>query len=185
MNNIQIKTKVYTNRIVLHIREVFHKNIDTGVIADTIKQILSDDGMLDAIASCAWDEDDKQGVCAFTPEQLLELAPYGFNPYPINDFVLGHADLESAIHNCFSQTFSDVWAADSWAENGGGDIEELNYDLFEQTLPAGNKRDVWLATNKEGVALCDLCPKCREESNSDGNVIDLKAGTGKSREKVN
>lgn len=185
MNNIQIKTKVYTNRIVLHIRYMWHKNIDTGVIADEIKKILSDDGLLDAIASVAWDEDRKTGVCAFTPEQLLELAPEGFKPDPIDDFVLGHEDLESAIHNCFSETFQSVWNDEMWAENGGEDLEELDYDLFEQTLPAGNKRDVWLATNKEGVALCDLCPKCREESNSDGNVIDLKAGTGKSREKVN
>lgn len=185
MNNIQIKTKVYTNRIILHIRETFHKNIDFCVIADTIKEILSDDSMLDAIASCAWDEDDKKGICAFTPEQLLELAPYGFNPVPINDFVLGHEDLKSAIHNCFSQTFSDAWDAESWAENGGGDLEELNYDLFEQTLPAGNKRDVWLATNKEGVALCDLCPECRGEATGGGKVIDLTAGTGKNGEKVN
>ena len=185
MHNIQIKTKVYTNRIVRHIRTMWHKSIDTGVIADTIKEILSDDGMLDAIASCAWDEDRTNGVRAFTTEQLLDLAPDGFIPDEIDDFVLGDEDLETAIQNCFSETFRSTWNDEMWAENDNEELDELNYDLFEQTLPAGNKRDVWLATNKEGVALCDLCPKCREESNSDGNAIDLNAVTGKSREKVN
>ena len=186
MHNIQIKTLVYTNRIVEHIREEYKKTIDTGVIADIIKKFLADDDMLDAMASTTWDAKGHGGVCAFTPEQLMELAPYGFNPYPIEGFVNGERDLESAIDDCFSQTFHDAYTL-VFGENtivcreGGDseDLEELTYDLFEQTLPAGNKRDVWLATNKDGVALCDLCPKCREESKSDGNVhLDTTSGTG-------
>lgn len=161
MKNIEIKTKVITNSIVREIRETTHKNIDIGVVADTVHEILSDDGMLDAIKSVAWDQDGKKGVCAFTPEQLLELAPNGFNPCPIELFVKGEYDLKHAIHECFSLTFSSAWDDDCWMENSGDDLEELDFDLFKVTI-GDREEDQWLATDKDGNALRDICPECRE-----------------------
>ena len=105
MNNIEIKTKVITNSIVREIRDTAHKNIDIGLVAGTVREILSDDGLLDAIKNVAWDEDDKKGVCAFTPEQLLELAPNGFNPCPIDLFVKGELDLKHAIE----ESINHMW----------------------------------------------------------------------------
>lgn len=166
MKNIQIKTKVFTNRIILHIREAFNKNIDASVVADTIREILADDSMLDAIATVAWDEDGKKGICAFTPEQLLELAPDGFNPCPIDDFVSGELDLKRAIENCFSQTFHEAWSDECWEDNGGDDLEELCYDLFEVSF-GEHKEDQWLATDKEGNALRDLCKECRGKADTE------------------
>ena len=160
MKNIEIKTKVITNSIVREIRETVHKNIDIGVVADTVHEILSDDGYLDAIKRVAWDEDHKKGVCAFTPEQLLELAPNGFNPCPIELFVKGEYDLKHAIEECFSLTFSSAWDDELWMENSGDDLEELDFDLFEVTY-GDRKEEQWLATDKEGNALRDICPECR------------------------
>lgn len=186
MHNIQIKTLVYTNRIVEHIREEYKKTIDTGVIADIIKKFLADDDMLDAMVSTSWDAKGHGGVCAFTPEQLLELAPYGFNPYPIEGFVNGDRDLKSAIDDCFSQTFHDAYTlvfgeytivCREGGDSEGEELEELTYDLFHQTLVGTpdkemSGRDVWLATNKDGVALCDL------GKSDDKDHIDTTSGTG-------
>lgn len=169
--NINIKTKVYTNLIIEEIQDISKKTIHyQGIVADVVKGILSDDSTLEAIARVAWD-DEMKGVCAYTPEQLLELAPHGFNPCPIDLFVNGKADLKTAIKECFSATFSSVWDDDEWAENAGGELEELGFDLFQRTS-GKTKEDVWLATDKEGNALCDLCPDCREKAN-DEKVIDL------------
>ena len=60
MKNIEIKTKVITNSIVREIRDTAHKNIDIRLVAATVREILSDDGLLDAIKNVAWDEDDKK-----------------------------------------------------------------------------------------------------------------------------
>jgi hypothetical protein len=172
MNNINIKTKVYTNLIIEEIQSISKKTIHyQGVVADEVKDILSDDSMLEAIASVAWD-DEMKGVCAYTPEQLLELAPHGFNPCPIELFVNGKADLKTAIKECFSVTFSSVWDDDEWAENTGSELEELDFDLFKKTC-GNNEEDVWLATDKEGNALCDLCPDCREKDMAGDKVIEL------------
>ena len=161
MKNIEIKTKVITNFIVREIRETVHKNIEIGVVADTVREILSDDDLLDAIKRVAWDQDHKKGVCAFTPEQLLELAPNGFNPCPIDLFVKGEYDLNHAIQECFSLTFSSAWDDDLWMENSGDDLEEIDFDLFQVTY-GDRTEDQWLATDKEGNALRDICPECRE-----------------------
>lgn len=171
MTNNNIKAKVYTNLIIEEIQSISNKTIHyQGIVADVVKDILSDDSMLEAIATVAWN-DEMKGVCAFTPLQLLELAPHGFNPCPIELFVNGKADLKTAIKECFSTTFSSVWADDEWAENTGSELEELDFDLFQRTC-GKNKEDVWLATDKEGNALCDLCPDCREKA-MDEKVIDL------------
>lgn len=162
MKNIEIKTKVITNSIVREIRETVHKNIEIGVVADTVREILSDDGLLDAIKQVAWDQDHKKGVCAFSPEQLLELAPNGFNPCPIDLFVNGEYDLNRAIQECFSLTFSSAWDDDLWMENSGDDLEEIDFDLFQVTY-GDRTEDQWLATDKDGNALRDICPECREK----------------------
>ena len=162
MKNTEIKTKVITNSIVREIRETVHKNIDIGVVADAVHEILSDDDTLDAIKHVAWDQDHKKGVCAFTPEQLLELAPNGFNPCPIDLFVKGECDLKHAIEECFSLTFSSAWDDDCWMENSGDDLEDLDFDLFQVTY-GDRTEDQWLATDKEGNALRDICPECREK----------------------
>ena len=168
MKNIEIKTKVITNRIVREIRDIAHKNIATGVVATTVRKILSDDGLLDTIKEVAWDEGKKKGVCAFDPEQLLELAPNGFNPCPIELFVKGEYDLNHAIQECFSVTFSSAWDDEAWAENSGDELEDLPYELFEVTY-GDRKEEQWLATDKDGNALRDICPECREKD----KVIEL------------
>lgn len=172
MKNIEIKTKVITNSIVREIRDTAHKNISIGLVADTVREILSDDGLLDAIKNVAWDEDDKKGVCAFSPEQLLELAPNGFNPCPIDLFVKGEYDLKHAIQECFSLTFSSAWDDELWMENSGDELEELSYDLFEVTY-GKHTEEQWLATDKDGNALRDICPECREKENAGDKVIEL------------
>lgn len=164
MNNIQIKTKVYTNAIIEEIRRVSGKTIHYfGIVSCIVKDILSDEKTLDAIVTCAWDENEKQGVCVFTPEQLLELAPHGFNPCPIELFLNGSMSLKDAIEECFSVTMSSVWDADEWAENSGDGLEKLDFDLFECTC-GNRKEEKWLATDKEGTPLCELCPDCRENA---------------------
>ena len=172
MKNIEIKTKVITNSIVREIRGTAHKNIDIGLVAGTVSEILSDDGLLDAIKQVAWDEDDKKGVCAFNPEQLLELAPNGFNPCPIELFVKGEYDLKHAIQECFSLTFSSAWDDEEWMENSGDELEDLAYDLFEVTY-GDRKEDQWLATDKDGNALRDICRECREKDKAGDKVIKL------------
>lgn len=172
MKNIEIKTKVITNSIVREIRDTAHKNIDIGLVAGTVREILSDDDLLDAIKGVAWDEDDKKGVCAFSPEQLLELAPNGFNPCPIDLFVKGELDLKHAIQECFSLTFSSAWDDELWMENSGDELEELSYDLFEVTY-GNRKEEQWLATDKNGNALRDICPECRENEKAGDKVIEL------------
>ena len=158
MNNIQIKTKVITNRILIEIRELTGKTMEAGVIAGIVRKILSDESELEALSTVWWDELDINGVCAFTPEQLLELAPHGFNACPIERFVSGEVDLEHAIGFCFQQTFDDAWSSDSW-ETGEG-LEKFDFDLFQ--VSNGNYTgELWLATDKEGNALCDMCPECR------------------------
>lgn len=160
MHNIQIKTKVYTNSILEEVRSLTGKTMDAGIVADTVRGILSDDSELEALATVWWDEQGVNGVCAFTPEQLLELAPYGFNACPIERFVSGELDLETAIGFCFQQTFNDAWDGDSW-ETGAG-CAELDLDLFQVTY--GDRTvDQWLATDKEGNPLRDICPECREK----------------------
>ena len=172
MKNIEIKTKVITNSIVREIRGTAHKNIDIGVVAGTVREILSDDSLLDAIKQVAWEEDDKKGVCAFTPEQLLELAPNGFNPCPIELFVKGEYDLKHAIQECFSLTFSSAWDDESWMENSGDELEDLAYDLFMVTY-GDRTEEQWLATDKDGNALRDICPECREKDKAGDKVIKL------------
>lgn len=169
MHNIQIKTKVYTNRILEEVRELTGNTIDAGLVADTVRGILSDDSELDALASVWWDEHGVNGVCAFTPEQLLELAPHGFNPCPIERFVSGELDLETAIGFCFQQTFNDAWDGDSW-ETGAG-CAELDVDLFQVTY--GDRTvDQWLATDKEGNPLREICPECRaKEEHTDLKLV--------------
>ena len=164
MNNIQIKTKAYTNAIIEEIRRVSGKTIHyCGVVSDIVKNILSGEQMLNTIATCAWNEDEKKGVCAFTPEQLLELAPHGFNPCAIELFLNGEMSLKHAIEKCFSVTMSSVWDADEWAKNSDDDLEELDFDLFE--CNCGNRKEnEWLATNREGTPLCDLRANCRENA---------------------
>lgn len=159
MNNIQIKTKVYTNLILEEIQSKSGKTIHyDGILADAVRDILSDDGELDAIVRVAWDEEGRKGVCPFTPEQLLDLAPHGFNPCPIDLFLNGFTDLKNAVEECFSVTMSSVWDDDEWAENKSEPMEELDFDLFHEENGNG---DIWLATDKDGEAICDLCaPIC-------------------------
>lgn len=159
MNNIQIKTKVYTNAIIEELRKVSGKTIHCfGIVSDIVKGILSDEDKLDAIVTVAWNDDKKQGVCAFTPEQLLELAPHGFNPCPIELFLNGSMSLDEAIEECFSITMSSVWNADEWAENSGDGLEELDFDLFECTF-GNRKKHKWLVTDKNGKPISELPKK--------------------------
>lgn len=169
MNNIQIKTKVYTNRILEEVRDLTGKTINAGIVADTVRDYLSNEDMLDACARVQWDEENKEGVCAFTPEQLLELAPHGFNPCPIERFISGEVDLGSAIGFCFQQTFSDAWSDESWETSAG--TAEVDYDLF-QVKYGDRTEDQWLATDKEGNPLRDVCPECRaKEKQPDLKVV--------------
>lgn len=170
MHNIQIKAKVYTNRILEEVRSLTGKTIEAGIIADTVRGILSDDSKLEALATVWWDEQGVNGVCAFTPEQLLELAPAGFNACPIERFISGEVDLETAIEFCFQQTFHDAWDGDSW-ETGAG-CAEIDFDLFQVTY-GDSTVDQWLATDKEGNPLCDICPECRakEKQKPDLKVV--------------
>lgn len=169
MHNIQIKTKVYTNGILEEVRELAGKTMDAGLVADTVRGILSDDSELEALASVQWDEESKEGVCAFTPEQLLELAPHGFNACPIERFVSGEVDLETAIGFCFQQTFSEAWDGDSW-ETGAG-CDKLDIDLFQVTY-GDHTEDQWLATDKEGNPLREICPECRaKEEHADLKLV--------------
>ena len=172
MHNIQIKTKVITNRILFEIRDLTNRSMKyAGVVADIVRDILSDDKELDALLRVQWDEEHQKGVCPFTPEQLLELAPHGFNPGPIARFVYGEVDLETAIQFCFQQTFNDAWAGDSW-ETGAG-CDKLDFDLFQVTC--GDRTvDQWLATDKEGNPLCELCPECQEKVEKKGKKPDMK-----------
>lgn len=171
MHNIQIKTKVYTNRILEEVRELTGKTIDAGIVADSVRDILSDDIELETLATVWWDEQCVNGVCAFTPEQLLELAPHGFNPCHIARFVYGEVDLKNAIRFCFQQTFHDAWAGDSW-ETGAG-CAEFDLDLFHVTC-GDRTEDQWLATDKEGNPLCELCPECQEKVEKKGKKPELK-----------
>ncbi len=166
MHNIQIKTKVITNSILEEVRELTGKTIDAGIVADAVRGILSDDSELDALATVWWDEQGMNGVCAFTPEQLLELAPHGFNPSPIVRFVYGEVDLETAIQFCFQQTFHDAWAGDSW-ETGDG-CDKLDIDLFRVTC-GDRTEDQWFVTDKEGNPLYEPCPECEEKVEKKGN----------------
>lgn len=169
MKNIQIKTKVITNRILEEVRELTGKTIEAGLVADTVRDYLVDEDRLDALSRVQWDEESKEGVCAFTPEQLLELAPHGFNPCPIERFISGEVDLDSAIGFCFQQTFSDAWDGDSW-ETGAG-CAEIDIDLFQVTY-GDRTEDQWLATDKEGNPLRDICPECRaKEKQPDLKVV--------------
>ena len=167
MHNIQLKTKVYTNSIVAHVRGQFGKDIDSGVVADTVKEILEDDKYLDAIASVAWSDDvegcGKKGVCPWTPEQLLELAPYGIVPGPIETFLDGSWDLRRAIAHCIQVTMVDAIDGDSWEENRECGLPEVDYDLFQVTYGDSTEYQ-WLATDKDGNALRDLCQDCREKA---------------------
>lgn len=162
MHNIQIKTKVITNRIIGRIRELTGKTVYTGIVSGIVREILADDDLLDALLVCEWDEELKKGVCPFTPEQLLELAPGGFNPCPIDRFISGDVDLKHAIEFCFQQTFFDAWDDESWEENIGKDLEEIDYDLFQVTY-GERTEEQWLATDKDGNALNGICPDCREK----------------------
>ena len=169
MNNIQIKTKVITNRILEEVRSLTGKTIHAGLVADTVRDYLADEDRLDACARVQWDEENKEGVCAFTPEQLLELAPHGFNPCPIERFVSGELDLDSAIGFCFQTTFSEAWADESWETSAG--TAEIDYDLFQVTY-GDRTEDQWLATDKEGNPLRDICPECRaKEGQPDLKVV--------------
>ncbi len=175
MHNIQIKTKVYTNVIVAHVRGQFGKDIDFSLVADTVNEILEDDKYLDVLARVAWTDDvegcGKKGVCPFTPEQLLELAPYGIVPGPIETFLDGSWDLKRAIAHCIQVTMVDAIDDDNWEENKDCDLPEVDCDLFEVTY-GDCTEDQWLATDKDGNALRDLCPDCRgKEEHADLKLV--------------
>ena len=162
MHNIQIKTKVYTNAILEEIQRISGKTVHyAGIIADAVHDILADEKGLEASARVAWDDDHKKGVCPFTAEQLLELAPHGFNACPIEVFLEGKTDLRGAIELCFEVTMSSVWDDEEWAENNSENLPELDFDLFQTEE---GKRSEWLATDKNGTPLCELCPDCREKA---------------------
>lgn len=162
MHNIQIKTKVYTNSILEEIQHISGKTVHyAGIIADAVHDILADEKGLEASARVAWDDDHKKGVCPFTPEQLLELAPHGFNPCPIEVFLEGKTDLRGAVELCFEVTMSSVWDDEEWADNNSENLPELSFDLFQTE---DGKRSEWLATDKDGNPLCELCPDCREKA---------------------
>lgn len=163
MHNIQIKTKVYTNAILEEIQERTGKTIHyVGIIADAVHDILADEKGLEAMVSAAWDDERKhRGVCPFTPEQLLEMAPHGFNPCPIEMFINGETDLRTAINLCFELTMSTAFDEEEWAENISEKLPELDFDLFHKEDGNGTE---WLATDKDGKPLCNICPDCREQA---------------------
>lgn len=172
MHNIQIKTKVITNKILNDIREHSCKAIQyTGVVRDIVKGILSDESELDTLLEVEWDSEKRPGVCPFTPEQLLELAPYGFNACPMERFVSGELDLRTAIEFCFQQTFFDAWDERNWEDELSKDFPEFGYDLFQIQYESGTKEE-WLATDEEGKPLRELFPHCREKAK--GKKPELK-----------
>lgn len=166
MHNINIKTKVYANAIVNYVRSSFKKDLDISLVGDIVRDTLKDEGWLDAAAYVAWtDYASKKGVCPFSPEQLLEMAPFGLVPGPIELFVKGQADLDSAVQECIQLTMVDAIAPENWAEETEFDGEELSYDLFyDEGRPADDpKNREWWVTDKDGNRIADLCPECREE----------------------
>lgn len=129
--NIYIKTRVYANRIVEHVREEFGRDIDEELVCQEIMETLRDERMLDAIAGIVWHEQlGHKGGLPYAPMDILELAPHGFNPCPIEQFVNGHVDLREGIGECFSQTMLEALDEDNWAENQEFSGEELTVDLF-------------------------------------------------------
>lgn len=165
MHNIQLKTKVYANLILEEIQHISGKTVHyAGIIADAVHDILADEKGLEASARVAWDDDNKKGICPFTAEQLLELAPHGFNACPIELFLEGKCDLREAVELCFEVTMSSVWDDEEWAENNSENLPELEFDLFRTE---DGKRSEWLATDKDGNPLCDLCPECKEKANNE------------------
>lgn len=76
-------------------------------------------------------------------------------------FIKGETDLRTAINLCFELTMSTAFDEEEWAENISEKLPELDFDLFHKEDGKGTE---WLATDKDGNPLCELCPDCRENA---------------------
>lgn len=75
-----------------------------------VTKYLSDEDFLRDEVEHQYNEVTRKFGCPFSPEEVLLLPTYGFNPHPIREYVDGNVSLERAVEICFEQTFFDAFA---------------------------------------------------------------------------
>ena len=76
----------------------------------TVTKYLSDEEFLREEVEHQYNEVTRKFGCPHSPEEVLLLPTYGFNPHPIREYIDGNVSLERAVEICFEQTFFDAFA---------------------------------------------------------------------------